>query len=97
MAKGTEPRITVDKDGMLLIAIPLRVAVKEAEESESGKSMLLCSARTRLETKEGGMVEIGLNVMTKNPKYAAFLAEKKPTGRDPEYDKWLAAKRAGTA
>ena len=101
MAKGIEPRIGVTAEGILKIEIPLKSALKERVESESGKSLLLCSTRQFMDTKEAGNISVNLNVMQRNPAYAEFEASKNNgngKGRDPDYDKWVAAhKSAGVA
>ena len=57
--------------GLLTITLPLKEALKERRESESGKSLLLASVAEKIDVENIGVVRIGLNVFQKNPAYMA--------------------------
>lgn len=68
-----QPKLVEDGSGNLVITIPLKTALKERQESSTGKSLMLCSISERFDSKAvGGMIRVGLNVFQKNP---AHLAE----------------------
>ena len=80
-----EPKVSISK-GILTISVSLKDALETRRESESGKSLLLCTMSQVVDTEEQdasgkivvpgiGNVRVNLNIFQKNPAYSADVAK----------------------
>ena len=93
-----KPDITVDDKGYLVVRFPLKTAMKERAESNTGRTLTLCQTAGRSETfatKEAGDVVLQFRAYQYNPAWREFQQTKMnhEDKEAAEYQAWKASRK----